>query len=157
MKNFIKNLLLIFVFISIGYALGKHTANDENAEQQATHSVTESNRVEGESYTQVLYFHGNQRCKTCKMIESMAKRSVNNSFKSELGKSVRWKVLNYQSEKELAKKFELSFSTVVVTKVENGEIIDFQRLDGVWEKLNTEMQFSDYITTAVNSYLGDEK
>ncbi len=149
MQKFITNLLLIFVFVTIGFALGKRAGQSENRQN------TTGQKIENANYVQVLYFHGNQRCKTCKLIESMAENSVNHAFKDKLDKSVKWNVLNYQSEVKLAKKFDLSFSTVVVTKVENGEIVDFQRLDGVWEKLNDEISFNEYLEDAVNAYLED--
>jgi thiol-disulfide isomerase/thioredoxin len=150
-QKFIKNSLLIFVFITIGFAVGKHT------ERAKVSRPLLSQPAEAVDYTSVIYFHGNQRCKTCKMIEAMARRSVSRHFKNELGKTVKWRVMNYQTEKELAKKFDLSFSTVVVTRVENGQVVKFQRLDEVWEKLHDELNFSDYIAAAVQGYLGELK
>ncbi len=76
------------------------------------------------TYVEVLYFHGKQRCVTCRAIEKCSKEVVDVDLASykKSGK-VRFRAVDIstpQGEK-LAKKYRVSWSSLYVNKWQNGK------------------------------------
>ena len=83
-----------------------------------SHSQTEKktdNLQEKKDMVEVLYFHGAQRCKTCKAIEQNAKKIIESNYADEIniGKLV-FKSIDLTQENELAKKYEVTWSSLFV-------------------------------------------
>ncbi|MEI3156098.1 MAG: nitrophenyl compound nitroreductase subunit ArsF family protein [Odoribacter sp.] len=103
---------------------------------------------------EVLYFHGKQRCITCKAIEKYTKEVVNADL-AELVKNgkLRFKevdISTFEGEK-LAEKYRVSWSSLYVNKWKNGKEerndmtrFGFQKYpeqySGIQERIETENQ-----------------
>jgi hypothetical protein len=101
-----------------------------------------------QSKTRVYYFHGNQRCKTCKKIEALTKKTVEESFAGQLQDgSMELQVVNVDlPEKEhFVKEYELAVRSVVVSKMEGGKETNWRRLDKVWQLVHDEPAFANYL------------
>ena len=74
-----------------------------------------------DTYVEVLYFHGKQRCVTCKAIEKYTKEMVN----AELVKNgkLRFKEVDISTPEgeKLAEKYRVSWSSLYVNKWKNGK------------------------------------
>lgn len=74
-----------------------------------------------DTYVEVLYFHGKQRCVTCKAIEKYTKEMVN----AELVKNgkLRFKEVDISTteDEKLAEKYRVSWSSLYVNKWKNGK------------------------------------
>lgn len=148
LKKIITNILLVFAFISIGFALGKNSVKTE---------ITETEINSNESYIAVYYLHSSFRCETCNTIEKMTKELLNSSYNQELKeKKILWFEDDFQENEVLAKQFEVLASCVVVAKIEKGKPISYKRLDEVWTKMANKIDFEQYISGAINSYLNGE-
>ncbi|MGM9804695.1 MAG: nitrophenyl compound nitroreductase subunit ArsF family protein [Muribaculaceae bacterium] len=77
-----------------------------------------------ETYVEVLYFHGKQRCVTCRAIEKYTKEVVNSDFATykKSGK-VRFKEVDISTPEgeKLAKEYRVSWSSLYVNKWEKGK------------------------------------
>lgn len=96
----------------------------------------------------VYYFHGNTRCPTCKSIESQAKQVVDTDFASQLARGeVVWKVLNYEqpANAELARKFDIQAPVVVLARLKDGKIEQWNRLDEVWALVGDKPAFAQFL------------
>ncbi|WP_301060890.1 nitrophenyl compound nitroreductase subunit ArsF family protein [Phocaeicola sp.] len=75
-------------------------------------------------YVEVLYFHGKQRCVTCKAIEKYTKEVVNADL-AELVKNgkLRFKEVDISTPEgeKLAEKYRVSWSSLYVNKWKNGK------------------------------------
>ena len=75
-------------------------------------------------YVEVLYFHGKQRCATCKAIDKHTKEVVNVDL-AELVKNgkLRFKEIDISTPEgeKLAEKYRVSWSSLYVNKWENGK------------------------------------
>ena len=108
----------------------------------------------------VYYFHGTIRCPTCRSIESQAQETVQNHFASQLGKGeVVWKIVNYEqaSAKPLATKFEIQMPVVVLAKMKDGKIENWNRLDKVWALVGDKPAFTKYVQGEIERMLTPEK
>ena len=104
----------------------------------------------------VYYFHSNVRCPTCRSIESQSQETVQNHFASQLGKGeLVWKIVNYEqaAAKPLATKFEIQMPVVVLSKMKNGKIEDWKRLDKVWALVGDKTAFIKYLQAEIERML----
>lgn len=81
-------------------------------------------KVPSDTYVEVLYFHGKQRCVTCRAIEKLTKEVINTDF-AELVKSgeVRFKEIDISTPdgERLADKYRVSWSSLYVNKWKEGK------------------------------------
>ena len=143
LQHIVTRVLIMFALISIGFALGKNSK---------VHSPS-TTKVANGTYIQVYYMHSTFRCVTCNTIESMTKKLLDTEYSTALEESkIRWKEIDFQENEELAKKFEVVASCVVVANIDDGAIVDFKRLDDVWTKMKNKQEFDAYVSAAIDSY-----
>jgi len=80
----------------------------------------------------VYYFHG-VRCPTCRAAESNAYETLKTEYASQLQSGeVVWKVRDYMTDpaaKAMAKDFGVATATIVLVKMKDGQIDEWNRLD----------------------------
>ena len=110
MKKLFYTLIAAILLISCSNSTEKKT-------ETASTDVKQANRIE------VLYFHGAQRCVTCKAIESNTKALLDSLYSNEIasGKIV-YKIIDIsQKENEkVADKYEVTWSSLFVNRWKNG-------------------------------------
>ena len=70
---------------------------------------------------EVRYFHGKQRCLTCRSIEKCAKEVLDESFASQQkSKKISMKVIDFSTEqgKPVAADHKVSFSSLFIVKID---------------------------------------
>ena len=75
-KKIIGKLLLAFVLVSVGFAIGKETTRSHMPAQAEAAPVA----APGEDKIIVYYMHASFRCVTCNMVESMGEEIVRTEF-----------------------------------------------------------------------------
>jgi hypothetical protein len=148
-------VLLGFVLISIGYAIGKEVTSRRPERPSASPSGT----LPAASGRRVIvtYMHGTLRCVTCNSIEKMARELVQNEFAREAAAGrVAWKTVNFQEDPALAGRYKVASSTLVVVHVRDGKEIGFKRLDDVWVLYTKPGEFAAYVGGAVRACLAEE-
>ena len=104
----------------------------------------------------VYYFHSNTRCPTCQAIEWQSRETVQADFASQLESGeVAWEVLNYEepAASELATKFEIQMPVVVLARMKEGQIEEWNRLDQVWGLVGDKPAFAKYIRAEISQIL----
>lgn len=66
------------------------------------------------SKVNVLYFHATRRCATCEAVEKVTKETLSKYFDD----TVPFHSINREEEKELAKKYEVEWQTLLIMKGE---------------------------------------
>jgi hypothetical protein len=144
-KNIIRNLLLIFVLVSIGFALGKHC----DTRPQAAPPPSSAKEA-----VIVYYMHASFRCVTCNAIEKMTRQLLETNYNQQMRNgSIIFTEVDFQKNEPLAKQFDVISSCVVVTRTKDGKITVFERLDKVWELLDKPDKFNAYISSAIDKLL----
>ncbi len=148
-KNIIKNLLLAFVLLSIGFAIGKNTVR-----QSSGKTDTPVENAKSGQYLRVYYTHANVRCETCNNIEKMTHNLLESKFKKELiDGRIEWQVVNFQENDVFAKKFDVTTSGVIVVSMDGEKVVDYERLDDVWTLLGEPTAFNAYLEKAFRKFL----
>lgn len=140
-KVIIKNLLMAFVLISIGYAIGKNTAI-----RSAEKASTSGGKMKSGQYLRVYYTHATLRCATCNNIEKMTHELLESKFKKELADGrIKWEVVNFQENDTFAKDFDVTTSGVITVLMDGDKVKDYKRLDEVWTLLEDPPAFNNYL------------
>jgi len=148
-KDLLKVLLICFALISVGYMLGKNSAEGRNSENEISST---------DNYVAVYYLHSTFRCETCNTIESMTKALLDREYHEALEDgSIQWREIDFMKNTALAKQFDIAASCVVVADIRDGSVLRYRRLDEVWTLLNDRSAFDDYIRTAIETYLNPEE
>lgn len=150
-KNLAKNALLVFVLVSIGFALGKEVT----AWRQTPMTGRESPARETASDKVIVYYvHSTFRCVTCNEIERLTKALVETEFAEDLTAGrIEWREADYQADESLAKRYQVLSSCVVVVNLQGGKEKEFQRLDDVWTHYQDPADFNEYVGAAIRKYL----
>ena len=75
-------------------------------------------------YVEVLYFHGKQRCATCRAIETNTKNVIYKNFAKELKQGkVKYRVIDISTPEgeRMADAYKVSWSSLFVNKWKNGK------------------------------------
>jgi hypothetical protein len=153
-KRFLGRLLLVFVLVSIGYALGKEAgrrsvprhdpAPQPHVQTDAGVPAAEADRLV------VYYFHATIRCVTCNTIERIAHETLESEFAAQLADgSIQWRLENFHENEPLAERYGVATSTVVLVRLQGEREVDFRRLDRVWELVHQPAAFAEYIAQEV--------
>ena len=148
-KKVIGRLLLAFVLVSIGFAVGKEVErNRAGAQAQAAPSTAVEDKVI------VYYMHATFRCVTCNMVESMGEELVRSEFANALkGGRLEWKPVNYQENDDLARQYNVGGNMIVVVKFAGGKEVEHKRLDRVMELAGNRDEFMAYVRSAIQELI----
>jgi hypothetical protein len=104
----------------------------------------------------VYYFHGAQRCVTCRLIESQARETVERYFSDLLRRgTIVWKTVNYDSPSgaALAQRFKIAMPMVVLATESGQQITRWKSLDSVWPLAREKEAFVSYVREEIKSML----
>ena len=154
LQTAIRNLLLAFVLVSIGFVLGKHSVRRGAEPAGLGVEPTESSTDAVAPMVRVYYLHATFRCATCNTIERMAHDVLDQQFGTALADGrIQWREADFQENVALAKQFDVITSCVVVAKMRGDTVLDFKRLDEVWTLLNDPRKFNFCVSDAVRHFL----
>jgi hypothetical protein len=154
-QKIVSQLLLIFVFISIGFALGRETSRRSLSQTHdgTSNSVATTNPSQ-ESKVVAYYFYGAIRCKTCNKIETIAKEVVETMFARELKDGrLEWKAMNFQENEDLAQRYNIASSSLVIVRKQGSHDEKFENLEEVWTLVDDKPAFVSYVRKALQSSL----
>jgi hypothetical protein len=132
---------------------------------QANQNVIDSNVMESlvrdENDTTVIafYFHRTIRCDGCFEIEAKARRVIENSFANQIAdKKLIWVPFNLDEPggEEFGKEFDVSMSTLVLSKTKNGNHTKYKKLEKVWQLAHDPEAFNAYVKDEVRQFLNEQ-
>jgi len=154
-QKIVSAILLIFVAASAGYliyksSLGVPSQNTESATEQAK-EIPDGGKV-----LVVYFFHGTARCPSCKIIEAFGKKALEQGFPKER-KSGRivWRDIDLDKpeNQHFIQDFQILSISLVLSDMENGEQKQWKNLEEVWNLLQNEKGFVEYVQKEVRAWL----
>lgn len=103
------------------------------------------------------YFHRTLRCHGCLWIEAQAKRVVEEAFADELRSGrISWQATNIDLDenRHFEKDFSLESSTLVLADLVEGQTVRWKALSGVWESVEKQPEFDEYVADEISAWLG---
>ena len=141
------------------------TMADQGLSQSAHQSGPSSDpALQGEEKTghvvRVLYFHSNVRCYSCKKIESLTRKALDEGFESEIaGGSIEVAAINVEDSenRHFIEDYRLYTKSVIVSDVSGQKETRWKNLTRVWELFGNEAAFKSYVQEEVRNYLSEQK
>jgi hypothetical protein len=104
------------------------------------------------------YFHRTVRCQTCLAIEASASRVVEEDFSQQVAEGrLIWIPYNLDESdgKDMEKAFDVSGSTLVLTRMDGSNHTKYKKLENVWELIGDSTKFDDYVRAEVQQFLNE--
>lgn len=102
------------------------------------------------------YFHTNFRCSSCKKIEQWSHEAITKEFADQLksGK-LEWRVVNVEvpENEHFSDDFSLYTKSLVIVEQTDGKPVRWENLEKVWQLLNDQAGFSEYVTTRISAFM----
>ena len=172
-KAIITVVLSLFILLGIAYAVINELKAKKEAQaaaqavkaqetvqaQQAQVQALQETQVKGKKQKAsvvIYYLHATARCSNCFKIETYSKQAVEKYFAKELASNrVVYKTINFDDgvNRHFIEDYKLTTKSLVVTLVKNNREVKYKVLQGVWNYLNDEAAFHEYVKNEVNSYL----
>ena len=151
-RKLITVALLAFVAVSVCYALAKPMLAGRHSDTPHNNAPSLQDRAD------VYYFHGNVRCTACLAVQAAASELVRVEFaqQRQAGR-MTWHEANFEQDPDLAKRYGVAASTVVVVTVRDGKQSSFVRLDDVFRYAANREQLANYIRPAIAAALPKER
>jgi hypothetical protein len=143
LKILIRNLLLAFVLVSIGFALGK-----ESALRRA--GAAGPSAAAGEDKLVVYYLRSTFRCVTCNMVEEQTDALLRAEHADELADGrMEYHVVDFLENRELAARYNVGGNLIVIARFEDGQEVKAVRLDQVLDRVMDADAFADYLRKGI--------
>ena len=122
----------------------------------ATHSTADS--VQTQDGVIAYYFHTTYRCVSCRKIEAYSKLAIETAFASDLASGrLQWRMVNIEDtgNEHFVQDYQLFTKSLVLSERRAGREVRWKNLPKVWELLNSEPAFVDYVQTETRAFLAD--
>jgi len=149
MKKILSIFVLLFIIITLT------ACNKENFIGQNNNEVNDETEQIVEKL-EIYYFHRTARCYSCKTIGQYVREVVEEKYGEQIKNGIiDFRELNVElsENKEIAKKYQASGSSLFINRIINNED-NIEQDTNVWRLLNDEAQFKNYLENKINSYLG---
>lgn len=106
------------------------------------------------------YFHGNQRCVSCRKIEAYTKASIDSAFANDLkAGDLEWRVVNTDSSQNehYLEYYKMYTKSVILSDIHDGKEVRWKNLEKVWELLGDQKEFAEYIKGELTPFLDKTK
>ena len=149
-----KNSIFLFMSLFLFFA----SCGKGNVESNKTESLTES---DGKNCVEILYFHGDMRCKSCVAMEKGVAELLEEQFKDEVkdGKIIFNTIdITTPEGEKIADNYGVSWSSLYLNNWKDGkeERNDLTRM-GMKTASQDPAAFKEEVKTYVNKYLSEQK
>lgn len=148
----IAGLAAVVATAALLYAAMGHFQSHEAPPRQTAQNVS----LQAGAPYRVYYFHRTFRCPSCETIEALSKAVVEEDFQAELAlNNLAWKAFNLDDKENqhFEDDYNLQAQSVVLSEVHDGKEVRWKNLGKVWDLLDDEAAFRDYIKQEVQVFL----
>ena len=142
---------LIFCMIIIGLFSMNKTIAETGKSDGGSVSVKET-----PSKFVAYYFHGNFRCDNCRKIEEYSREAVDLYFSEQLQTGeLKFAVINTDepANEHFVEDYQLYTRSLVIAEFKDGKQVKWKNLAKVWDYLNDEEKFYEYVKSEIQNYL----
>ena len=104
------------------------------------------------------YFHTTYRCTSCRKIEAYSRLAIESGFAGDIASGrlqIRLVNIDDQDNKHYVQDYKLYTKSLVLSERADGREVRWKNLTRVWELLNDEPAFVDYVQRETRSFLAE--
>ncbi len=108
----------------------------------------------------VYYFDGDFHCRTCDSFETFTREVLQSDFASELRQGrLQWQVVNVDRppERHFVRDYALISRTIVLATFHQGRQVRWRKLDRIWDLVDDQRRFKQYIRDETRIELDADK
>ncbi len=155
-RTVISTLVLGFVFVSTGCTITKEAS--PNVAGKSTGIDYGTTRPGGSERLVVYSMHRTFRCGSCTAMEAMTGNLLQAEFARELQNGrIEWRKVDFQQNEELARRYNVAASSLVLVRMRGDQEIEHQNLDLVWAHTRDRDDFAGYVGGAIRAAMSKEK
>jgi hypothetical protein len=142
-------ILVGFVVLGLLATLGARLFAGQAAPEANKSSVDSSKVV-------AFYFHGTNRCVTCRKIEAFSREAIQTGFGEALKTGrLEWRAINVEepANQHFIKDYKLYTRSLVLVSFEGEKQLRWKNLDQVWLLVGDKPKFTSYVQGEVKSFL----
>ena len=147
---------VIFSVICLMLITAVSGCNEGVLSESSADSGRFSNNTENSPTVIAYYFHRTVRCPTCLAIESNSADTIEENFSQQIDDGTMvWMPFNLDGKggAEFKKQFDVSAIALVVAKMQDGKVVEYKKLEKVWQLVRDKQAFSEYVTSEINEYM----
>jgi hypothetical protein len=159
-KTIAQSVLLLFAAAGVGFWVWGKIANDPAGEPLEPLPNAAEVEPSGGPVVRVTYFTDDIKCESCRTIEALTRQTVAERYPEQLKTGrVFYEKRNMDNPRNagLVRDYGLSFKTVVIADVRDGEVRGWERMDDVWNRLHQEEKFVEYLAGQIEETLGQQR
>ncbi|MCX7018631.1 MAG: nitrophenyl compound nitroreductase subunit ArsF family protein [bacterium] len=147
----------LLLFSSVAFAEEKEKAQsapDSKAALTDKSADTDKSKTPSANKIIIYYFHGDMRCANCIKFENWTAETLKTSFAEQMKDgSVEWRIVNtdQKDNQHFMKDYQLFTKSVVLVQMKNGKQVKFKNLANIWQLLNSQKAFMEYIKTEISA------
>ena len=152
LKKIVGASLGLFVLFSIGYYAVTELRKIENSARGPDTLIVSKEGKE----VNALYFHGENRCYTCNLMEGYIRDVLKESFAKEMESHL----LTFESinidrpeKRHYIQDYQLQSISFFISIKNNGKELKFKNIDQIWKLAQNELAFKKYIKEEITKYL----
>ena len=142
--------LVLSIFVVDLYDCGTFAPSEAAAAGDVSKPASELSKVVA------YYFHGTNRCTTCRKIEAYSHEAVETGFGQALttGK-LEWRALNVEepANQHFIKDYKLYTRSLVLVSYQGEKQLRWKNLERVWELVGDKGQFTRYVQDEVKAFM----
>jgi len=147
-------LAVVTLAAALHFSQGVDASSSQKSEAQT--SAQSQSEKQGAVKLIVYYFHGTYRCPSCTTIEQYTRETVAETFFKEVQSGrMEFRAINVEEpdNQHLIKDYKLYTKSVIVSEVVDGKEQRWKNLPKVWELLQSERTFKEYVQQEIAAYL----
>jgi len=126
---------------------------------EAAARPAEARPAEAASNPRVIayYFHGTQRCATCRKLEAYSHEAITLGFAPQLRDgSLEWRVVNTDEpeNQHFVNDYKLYTRSLVIVRMQQGRQADWKNLEKIWDLVDDKSEFLEYVQREIGAYMG---
>jgi hypothetical protein len=156
-KSLLRWALLALVSISVAVYAFQRTGTQDPSPEPAAATADPATPAAAPATVVVTYFTTDVRCTSCRTIESLAQRAVEEGFPDELARGeIVFRVINTDlpEHQHYVEDYQLTNKTVIVSHQVDGRESEWTNRQDVWLLFHEPEKFMSYVREPVKLYLG---
>lgn len=151
-------VMFVFLVIACGFTAGCISSVESSASHQQSAKPTGNSTFSLVDRVEVIHFHGDQQCVTCKEVGDLAEETVKEYFPMELSSGkLSFMHINFDDpvNKNYVTEYGLTGSSLWITTYDANGIHRTQDLD-VWSLTEDKEKYKAYLASVINRRLNGD-
>lgn len=143
----ISAMLVLSLVLSVFIFAGEKPAESTDPGDKAAIENKENTNPNSDVIT-AYYFHGTQRCATCRKLEAYSREALETGFPEDIAdSSIVFTIINYDLDenRHYIDDYGLYTKALILSKVSDGNEVEWKNFDKIWKLVRDKNEYIEYV------------